>query len=120
MNTNHHTIEIGEDGIAHVEIIGDGDTAIAEKFVADAELLFEQHPNIAINAVVNMSKSGFSNLGGIDVYRDFLKNERLNKIAFVGTNIGVKAMIELATSDRTKPTEFFGDEESAMNWIKAN
>jgi len=117
MQENHHTIKF-ENGIAYVKIVGSGDENVARQFVSDTEKIFEDNPNVTINALVDMLDSGFSNYEGIKVYRNFLKTDRLGKIAFVLNNEVIEAFVKLACTDREKETKYFHNAEDAKEWLE--
>lgn len=112
-----HTIEIGEDGVAYVNIIGDGDVNTAREFVERAETIFDEHPGAVFDAVVDMTQSGLSDYKGVEVYRVFLQDERLGKLAFVIKNDIVKTFVQLALQKRERETEFFTSIDAAKQWI---
>ncbi len=114
-----HTITIDENEIAHVKIIGDGDVNVAREFVTAAEKLFKQHPGKNFCGIVDMLESGTSDYDGIKIYREFLKNKRLRKVAFVITNPVIKAFVKIATEFK-KDVEFFETTKEAEDWIVSN
>src|SRR3989344_5757147 len=92
-----HTITIGSNNIAHVKIIGNGDANVAKEFVTTADKFLDKYSEGKINAIVDMLESGTSDYAGIKIYRDFLKDERLGKIAFVIKNLVILAFVKIAT-----------------------
>jgi len=70
---HRHSITIDESGLAHVTIVGNGDEKDAQSFVDDAQKVFKQHPYKRVDALVDMSESGYSNYQGIEIYNEFLK-----------------------------------------------
>lgn len=111
-----HTITIGKDGIAYAKIIGDGDANIAKEFVAAANAIFDKYPNKKISAIVDMLESGTSDYQGIKIYKDFLKNGQIGKIAFIIKNPVIMAFVKIATEFK-KEYKVFDSMEKARDWI---
>ncbi|MCL5017370.1 MAG: hypothetical protein M1155_01765 [Patescibacteria group bacterium] len=78
-----HTITVEDNGNMYIKIIGDGDAAVAKEFVDTAYALFDKYPGKRFNGIVDMLESGTSDYEGIKIYRDFLKSDRIGKVAFV-------------------------------------
>ena len=112
-----HTIKIGGDGIAYVNIIGYGDAKVAEEFVAQADKILSARQGGNLDAIVVMTQSGTSDYQGIKIYQGFLKDERLGKIAFIISNEVIKAFTRLAIG-RRKEVKFCDSVEEAKKWIK--
>jgi hypothetical protein len=116
---NHHSFDI-KGGIVYVKIIGDGDTQSAKQFIKDAEDIFGQYPDQKFNAIVDMLESGYSDYGGMKIYRDFIKDERILKLAFVLKDKVVETLVKIVTDERKSPTAFFKTIGEAEIWIKNN
>ena len=112
----HHTIEIKNDR-AYVTIIGDGDSQIATQFVQDAEQALNDHPNTSFDVIVDMTQSGMSDYAGIKVYKNFLKEAPLKKIAFVIDDELITSLVKVAVPQREEETRYFKTLEEAEEWL---
>ena len=113
-----HSIEIKDDGFAYVTIIGDGDAVVAQEFVDTAEKIFNEHNNIQVDALVDMTESGYSTYDGIEIYKKFLKDDRLKRIAFVIPDSAVAILVRMAIGDRERETKIFSTRPEAESWLK--
>lgn len=111
-----HTITLGNDGIVYVKIIGSGDVVVAREFVKAAQSLFDKYPDKKFEAVVDMLESGTSDYEGIKIYRDFLKSDRLGRVAFVIRDPIVTALVKTATEFKND-AGFFDSVENARLWL---
>lgn len=109
-----------ETNIAYVKIVGFGDDEVAREFVNKANNVLIANQDKRVNCIIDMSDSGESTLAGIEVYKKFIADERLGKLAFVRTGAIVRALVQLATQKKDPDqVNFFDTEEEAKAWILA-
>lgn len=117
-----HQITLDPDtNIAYVKIVGFGDEEVAREFVTKANNVLTANYDEKVNCIIDMTDSGESTLSGIDIYRKFIADERLGKLAFVKTSPVVKVLVQLATQKKdTDQVKFFDTQEEAESWIKSS
>jgi len=111
-----HTIDI-QNNIAYVKIAGNQNEAEAKKFVENADIAIKKSGDQKINAIVNLLESGLSDYKGLMIYKTFLEDNRLGKIAFVVTNPAVEGLTKLATTAKESDVGFFETQENAKKWV---
>lgn len=113
-----HTIEVNQEGIAYVNIVGDGDAQVARDFVDKAEHELSKYKGDTVDAIVDMSESGDSDYEGIRIYQGFFKTPKLGKIAFVNCSEALKVLVTLAVKLKKHDVNFFNNAQDALTWIE--
>lgn len=115
-----HTIELGNDNIIHIRIVGDSDVHIASHFVEEMKKLLNSYPKNRYNVLVQMESAGSADVEAIRKYADIMNNNQLHKVAFIETPAIPKIFAELVAKFAQKDlVQFFDGREDAIKWLNA-